>query len=557
MGRNDIDIAREARLQPIREIAAKLGLTEDDFEPYGRHKAKVSLGVLARHASAADGHLVLVTGITPTPAGEGKSTTTVGLSDALRKLGKRAVVALREPSLGPCFGVKGGAAGGGYAQIVPMEDINLHFTGDIHAITAAHNLLSAMLDNHVFQGNALGLDTRRIIWKRVMDMNERALRNIVLGLGGPVHGVPRESGFEITVASEIMAILCLSRDLDDLRSRISRIVVGEKADGTFVTAGELKAAGALTVLLKDAIKPNLVQTLEGTPAFVHGGPFANIAHGCSSLMATRMALKLGEIVVTEAGFASDLGAEKFFDIKCRAGGLTPSAAVLVATVRALKMHGGVKREDLGADNVAAVKAGLTNLEAHVENVRQFGVPVVVALNHFVADTPAEVSAVLDACKALDVQARLSRVWELGGAGGTDVAQAVLDAIGSGSSKFRHLYPDDLPLAKKMEIIATSVYGGAGVDILPAAATKLARYEAAGFGKLPICMAKTQNSLSDDPKKIARPRGFRVTVRDAKLAAGAGFVVGYAGEILTMPGLPKVPAAEAIDIDANGNVIGLF
>ena len=513
--------------------------------------------MLARHASGADGHLVLVTGITPTPAGEGKSTTTVGLSDALRKLEKRSVVALREPSLGPCFGVKGGAAGGGYAQIVPMEDINLHFTGDIHAITAAHNLLSALLDNHVFQGNALALDTRRIIWKRVLDMNERALRNIVLGLGGPVHGVPRESGFEITVASEIMAILCLSRDLDDLRSRISRIIVGEKADGTFVTAGELKAAGALTVLLKDAIKPNLVQTLEGTPAFVHGGPFANIAHGCSSLMATRMALKLGEIVVTEAGFASDLGAEKFFDIKCRTGGLRPSAAVLVATVRALKMHGGVKREDLGAENVAAVKAGLTNLEAHVENVRQFGVPVVVALNHFVADTQAEVNAVLDACKALDVQARLSRVWELGGAGGTDVAQAVLDAIGSGASKFRHLYPDDLPLAKKMEIIATSVYGGAGVDILPAAATKLARYEAAGFGKLPICMAKTQNSLSDDPKKIARPKGFRVTVRDAKLAAGAGFVVGYAGEILTMPGLPKVPAAEAIDIDANGNVVGLF
>jgi formate--tetrahydrofolate ligase len=369
--------------------------------------------------------------------------------------------------------------------------------------------------------------------------------------------VPRESGFEITVASEIMAILCLANGLDDLRQRISRVIVGEKADGTFVTAGELRAAGALTVLLKDAIKPNLVQTLEGTPAFVHGGPFANIAHGCSSLMATRMALKLGEIVVTEAGFASDLGAEKFFDIKCRTGGLRPSAAVLVATVRALKMHGGVKREELGAENVAAVKAGLANLEAHVENVRQFGVPVVVALNHFVADTPAEVGAVLDACKALDVPARLSRVWELGGAGGTDVAQAVLDAIGSGGGKFRHLYPDDLPLAKKMEIIATSVYGGAGVDILPAAAAKLARYEAAGFGKLPICMAKTQNSLSDDAKRVGRPRGFRVTVRDAKLAAGAGFVVGYAGEILTMPGLPKAPAAESIDIDAQGNVVGLF
>ena len=556
MGKNDIDIAREARLDPIIEVAAGLGLAAEDIEPYGRFKAKVDLGVLARHSSRPDGALVLVTGITPTPAGEGKSTTTVGLGDAFRKIGKRSIVAIREPSLGPCFGVKGGAAGGGHAQVVPMEDINLHFTGDIHAVGAAHNLLSAMLDNHLFQGNALGIDQRRVIWKRVLDMNERALRDIVIGLGGPAHGVPRESGFEITVASEIMAILCLSRDLADLKARIGRIVVADTADGRFVTAGELKAAGALTVLLKDAIKPNLVQTLAHTPAFVHGGPFGNIAHGCSSLIATRLALKLGEIVVTEAGFASDLGAEKFFDIKCRTGGLSPSAAVLVATVRALKMHGGVKREDLGAENVAAVQAGVKNLEAHVENVRQFGIPVVVALNHFVGDTPAEVDAVLAACKAMNVQARLSRVWELGGEGGVDVARAVLEAIGT-NGKFRPLYPEDLPLAKKIEIIATSVYGADGVDLLAPAAQKLARYEAAGYGKLPICMAKTQSSLSDDPKKIGRPIGFRITVRDAKAAAGAGYVVAYTGEIMTMPGLPKVPAAEGIDLDAQGNVIGLF
>ena len=557
MGRNDIEIARAAQLEPIARIAAALGLGEDDIEPYGRHKAKVASGVLARHARGADGALVLVTAITPTPAGEGKSTTTVGLGDAFRRLGKRAIVAIREPSLGPCFGVKGGAAGGGRAQVAPMEDINLHFTGDIHAIGAAHNLLAALLDNHLFQGNPSGLDARRVVWKRVLDMNDRALRGIVLGLGGPVNGIPRESGFEITVASEIMAILCLARDLDDLRARITRVVVGERADGSFVTAGDLKAAGALTVLLKDAIKPNLVQTLEGTPAFVHGGPFANIAHGCSSLTATRLGLELGEIVVTEAGFASDLGAEKFFDIKCRAGGLTPSAVVLVATVRALKMHGGVPREALGVENVAAVEHGLGNLEAHVDNVRQFGLPVVVALNHFVQDTAAEVDAVLAACRGLGVPARVSRVWEHGGAGGEEVARAVLEAIATGPAKFRHLYPDDLPLAKKMETIATAVYGADGVDLLPLAAQKLARYEAAGYGRLPICMAKTQNSLSDDPRKIGRPTGFRVTVRDAKLAAGAGFVVGYAGDIMTMPGLPKVPAAESIDIDASGNVVGLF
>jgi formate--tetrahydrofolate ligase len=439
-----------------------------------------------------------------------------------------------------------------------MEDINLHFTGDIHAVGAAHNLLAALVDNHLFQGNTVGLDARRVLWKRVLDMNDRALRHAIVGLGGPVNGVPRESGFEITVASEIMAILCLARDLDDLRARIGRVIVGETADARAVTAADVKAAGALTVLLKDAIKPNLVQTLEQTPAFVHGGPFGNIAHGCSSLIATRLALKLGNVVVTEAGFGSDLGAEKFFDIKCRAGGLTPSAAVIVATVRALKMHGGVPRTELAAENVAAVARGVENLAKHVENVRQFGVPAIVALNHFVADTDAEVRTVLDACRGMGATARLSRVWEDGGRGGTEVAQAVLDALPSAPpSKFRHLYPDDLPLVKKIEIIATAIYGADGVTLLPDAAAKLARYEAAGHGRLPVCMAKTQNSLSDDPRKLGRPRGFTITVRDAKVAAGAGFIVAYAGDIMTMPGLPKRPAAETIDIDADGNVIGLF
>jgi formate--tetrahydrofolate ligase len=438
-----------------------------------------------------------------------------------------------------------------------MEDINLHFTGDFHAVTSAHNLLSAVLDNHIFQGNALGIDSRRVVWKRVLDMNDRALRNIVLGLGGPVHGVPRESGFEITVASEIMAILCLSSDAVDLKARLARIIVAETADGRLVTAGELKVVGSLAVLLKDAIRPNLVQTIEGTPAFVHGGPFANIAHGCNSLAATRLALKLGDVVVTEAGFASDLGAEKFFDIKCRAGGLTPSAAVIVATVRALKMHGGVPRDQLGKEDVAAVTRGLANLEKHVENIRQFGVPAIVALNHFTADTEAEVKAVMDACAAMGVPARLSRVWADGGKGGTDVAKAVLDAIDAGASKFSVLYPDELALEKKIETIATRIYGANGITLLPAAATKLKRFAELGYGRLPVCMAKTQNSLSDDAKKLGRPRDFTVTIRDAKVAAGAGFVVAYAGDILTMPGLPKVPAAEAIDLDADGNVVGLF
>jgi formate--tetrahydrofolate ligase len=554
--KSDIEIARAAQLRPIHDIAAGLGLGMNDIDLYGETKAKIRAAAIHRARDRADGKLVLVTAMTPTPAGEGKSTTTVGLGDAFRKLGKRAIVAIREPSLGPCFGMKGGAAGGGFAQVVPMEDINLHFTGDFHAITAAHNLLAAVLDNHIFQGNALGIDARRVLWKRVLDMNDRALRTIVLGLGGPVHGVPRESGFEITVASEIMAILCLSTDLADLKTRIARILVAETADARMVTAGELKVVGSLAVLLKDAIRPNLVQTIEGTPAFVHGGPFANIAHGCNSLAATRLALKLGEVVVTEAGFASDLGAEKFFDIKCRAGGLTPSAAVIVATVRALKMHGGVARDALGREDVAAVERGLANLEKHVENIRQFGVPAVVALNHFTADTDAEVKTVMDACARLGVPARLSRVWADGGAGGTDVARALLDAMEE-PGKFAVLYPDELPLEKKIETIATRIYGARDVAILPAAATKLARFTELGYGRLPVCMAKTQNSLSDDARKLGRPRDFTVTIRDAKVAAGAGFVVAYAGDILTMPGLPKVPAAEAIDLDADGNVVGLF
>ena len=555
--KSDIEIARAAHLRPIQEVAAGLGLGPGDIDLYGETKAKIRSAAIQRVAGNADGKLVLVTAMTPTPAGEGKSTTTVGLGDAFRQLGKRSMVALREPSLGPCFGVKGGAAGGGHAQVVPMEDINLHFTGDFHAITAAHNLLSAVLDNHIFQGNALGLDSRRIVWKRVLDMNDRALRNIVLGLGGPGHGVPRESGFEITVASEVMAILCLATDLADLKARLARIIVAETAEGRMATAGELKVVGSMAVLLKDAIRPNLVQTIEGTPAFVHGGPFANIAHGCNSLAATRLALKLSDVLVTEAGFASDLGAEKFFDIKCRVGGLTPSAAVIVATVRALKMHGGVPRAALGTEDVAAVQRGLANLEKHVENVRQFGVPAVVALNHFTADSDAEVKTVMDACAAMGVPARLSRVWADGGAGGTDVAKAVLDAIAAGPSKFAVLYPDELPLEKKIETIATRMYGANGITLLPIAATKLQRFAELGYGRLPVCMAKTQSSLSDDAKKLGRPRDFTVTIRDAKVAAGAGFVVAYAGDVLTMPGLPKVPAAEVIDLDADGNVVGLF
>jgi formate--tetrahydrofolate ligase len=558
MGVSDLEIARAAKLQPIHTIAETLGLNGADLELHGTYKAKIRRETVERLRDRPTGALVLVTGMTPTPAGEGKSTITVGLGDALRHLGKRAVIALREPSLGPCFGVKGGAAGGGHAQVMPMEDINLHFTGDFHAVTSAHNLLAAVVDNHLHQGNALRLDPRRVTWKRVLDMNDRALRNIVAGLGGPVHGVPREAGFEITAASELMAILCLSRDLHDLKAKIGRIVVGERADGSLVTADDLGVSGALAVLLKDAVKPNLVQTLEGTPAFVHGGPFGNIAHGCNSLIATSLALRLGEIVVTEAGFASDLGAEKFLDIKCRAGGLEPAAAVIVATVRALKTHGGVARDALGGENVVAVRKGMENLAQHVENVGRYGLPPVVALNHFVADTDAEVAAVIEGCAALGAPARVARVWEEGGVGGADLARVVLDTIARRQAgSFRVLYPDDMPLVRKLETVATTMYGADGVDVLPPAAAKLARWEKLGHGRLPVCVAKTQNSLSDDPRKLGRPRGFRITIRDAKLSAGAGFVVAYAGDILTMPGLPEHPAAEGMDIDAEGNVTGLF
>ena len=558
MGKQDLDIARTVTLKPIQEIGATVGLTAAELEPFGHYKAKIAWDAIERRRAEPDGALVLVTAMTPTPAGEGKSTTTVGLADGLGRVGKRAMVALREPSLGPVFGMKGGATGGGRAQLAPMEDINLHFTGDMHAIGSAHNLLAAMLDNHLAQDNALRLDTRRVLWKRVLDMNDRALRNIVLGLGGPAHGVPREGGFEITVASEVMAILCLSADLQDFKARVERIVVGETADGAPITAGQLKAAGAMAVLMKDAIKPNLVQTLEGTPALVHGGPFGNIAHGCNSVIATRLALKLAEVVVTEAGFASDLGAEKFFDIKCRTAGLVPTAAVIVATIRALKMHGGVGLADLARPDVAAVRRGLDNLAKHVENVRLFGVAPVVALNHFVGDSDAEAAAVMEACRGWDVPAEISRGWEQGGAGTMALARVVLDVVkGADRSTFHPLYPDDLPLEQKIETIATKVYGADGVRLLPAAAQKLARWQALGHGRLPVCMAKTQNSLSDDAKKPGRPRGFTVSVRDAKLAAGAGFVVAYAGDILTMPGLPKVPGAESMDIDATGNIIGLF
>jgi formate--tetrahydrofolate ligase len=540
MGTRDLETARSVKLRPIQDVAETLGLAAADLEPYGSYKAKVRWEAIERSRVRPDGALVLVTAMTPTPAGEGKSTTTIGLADGLRKLGTRSIAALRQPALGPLFGAKGGATGGGRAQVAPMEEINLHFTGDMHAIGAAHNLVAAMVDNHLAQGNALALDPRRILWKRVVDMNDRALRNIVIGLGGPAHGVPRESGFEITEASEVMAIFCLATDLRDFRYRAERVIVGETADGGLVTAGQLRAAGAMAVLVKDALKPNLVQTLEGTPALVHGGPFGNIAHGCSSLIATRLGLKLGEVVVTEAGFATDLGGEKFVDITCRTGGLTPACAVIVTTVRAVKLH------------------GLENLAKHVENVRRFGLVPVVAVNRFASDTEAEVVEILEACRAMGVRAEDSRAWELGGAGATNLAQAVLDTIHSAdAATFRYLYADDVPLTKKIEAIATEIYGADGVRLMPAAATKLARWQAAGYGGLAVCIAKTQNSLSDDATKPGRPRGFSVTVRDAKLAAGAGFVIAYAGDILTMPGLPKVPGAESIDVDPDGNIVGLF
>ena len=553
--RTDIEIAQAAKMLPISQVAARAGIGEELLEHYGRYKAKLDLTSL--RDKPRKGKLILVTAINPTPAGEGKTTTSVGLADALARLDKNVLLCLREPSLGPVFGVKGGAAGGGYAQVVPMEDINLHFTGDFHAIGAANNLLAAMLDNHIQQGNALGIDPRRITWRRCVDMNDRQLRNIVDGLGGKANGTPREDGFDITVASEIMAVLCLATDLKDLKERLARIIVGYTYAGAPVTAADLKAQGAMAALLKDAIKPNLVQTLENTPAFVHGGPFANIAHGCNSVSATDAALKLADYVVTEAGFGADLGAEKFLDIKCRAAGMTPDAVVVVATVKALKYNGGVPKAELGAENVEALERGLPNLLKHVENITQvFGLPCVVAINRFVNDTDAELALIRDKCRALGVNVALSEVWAKGGAGGEDLAREVLRLVEQ-PKHFQFSYDLDQPLKAKIETIVRRVYGGAGVAYSGAADKELARLEELGFGGLPVCMAKTQYSLSDDPAKLGRPEGFTVTVSKVKVSAGAGFVVVQTGDIMTMPGLPKVPAAEKIDVDENGRITGLF
>ena len=555
--RSDIEIAQSTQMLPITEIAAKAGIDEEYLEVYGRWKAKVDAVKLLKESKRPNGKLVLVTAITPTPAGEGKTTTTVGLADALRQLGKNAMVALREPSLGPVFGIKGGAAGGGYAQVVPMEDINLHFTGDFHAIGAANNLLAAMLDNHIHQGNALDIDTRRITWKRVVDMNDRQLRFIVDGLGGKANGVPREDGFDITVASEVMAILCLASDIDDLKARLARIIVGYSRSGKPVTAADLRAAGAMAALLKDTIKPNLVQTLEHTPALIHGGPFANIAHGCNSLMATRLALKLSDYTVTEAGFGADLGAEKFLDIKCRLGGLRPSAAVVVATVRALKNHGGVPKAELTAENLEALEKGLPNLLQHVENITTvYKLPAVVAINRFPTDTEAELKLIADKCRQLGVNVALSEVWGCGGAGGVELAREVV-RLCEMPNDFSYAYDVDCPIAEKIETIVRKVYRGDGVEFTAAAKKQLKELEALGFGKLPVCMAKTQYSFSDNPKLLGAPRSFTVTVRNLKVSAGAGFIVALTGNIMTMPGLPKVPAAEQIDVDSNGKISGLF
>ena len=554
---SDIEIAQQAKMQKITDVAAKLGISEDDIELYGKYKAKLSYDLIRRVKDKKDGKLILVTAITPTPAGEGKSTTTVGLAQGLAKLGKKVIVALREPSLGPCMGIKGGAAGGGYSQVVPMEDINLHFTGDFHAITSAHMLLAAMLDNHIQQGNALNIDPRRIAWKRVVDMNDRELRNIVVGLGGKAHGVPRQDGFDITVASEVMAILCLASSLHDLKERLAKIIVAYDYNGNPVTAGQIKAQGAMAALLKDAVKPNLVQTLENVPAIIHGGPFANIAHGCNSVMATQTGLKLADYTITEAGFVADLGAEKFFDIKCRYAGLKPDAAVIVATVRALKMHGGVPKTDLKTPNVEAVKKGLVNLEKHIENVKKFGVPCVVAINIFAQDTAEELEAVREHCAKHGVNVALSDVFAKGGEGGIDLAKEVIALADSGESKFAPIYPLDMSLKGKIETIAKEIYGADGVNYTKEADKALKEFEELGYGNLPICMAKTQYSFSDDPALLGRPSGFKITIRNCRIAAGAGFIVVLTGDVMTMPGLPKVPAAEKIDVTDDGVISGLF
>ena len=555
--KTDIQIAQEAEMSHIRDVAASIGIEEDDLELYGKYKAKLSDDLYDKIKDNPDGKLVLVTAINPTPAGEGKTTTTVGLGEAFAKMNKKAIIALREPSLGPCFGIKGGAAGGGYAQVVPMEDLNLHFTGDFHAITSANNLLAALLDNHIQQGNELGIDPRQIVWKRCMDMNDRVLRNIVVGLGSKMDGMVREDHFVITVASEIMAILCLADDMADLKKRLGRIIVAYTFDGKPVTADDLQATGSMAALLKDALKPNLIQTLEHTPAIVHGGPFANIAHGCNSVRATKTALKLADYVITEAGFGADLGAEKFFDIKCRMAGLKPDAVVLVATIRALKYNGGVPKDELSSENLDALKAGIVNLEKHIENLHKFGVPVVVTLNSFVTDTKAETDFVEQFCKERGCEFALSEVWEKGGEGGIDLANKVLETIEHKESNFKVLYDDSLSLKEKIETVAKEIYGADGVTYSPAAERELKRITDLGMGDFPVCMAKTQYSLSDDAKKLGRPSGFKINVREVYASAGAGFVVAVNGSIMTMPGLSKKPAAYGIDVDDNGVITGLF
>ena len=557
MYKTDIEIAKEAIMKPIGEVAEKLGITSDELELYGKYKAKLSDELWDRVKNNEDGKLILVTAINPTPAGEGKTTVTVGLGEAFNRLNKKAVIALREPSLGPCFGIKGGAAGGGYAQVVPMEDLNLHFTGDFHAITSANNLLAALLDNHIKQGNTLGIDTNQIVWKRCLDMNDRVLRNVVVGIGAAADGVVREDHFVITVASEIMAVLCLADDMKDLKERLARIVVAYNFEGKPVTAGDLNAVGSMAALLKDAIKPNLIQTLENSPAIVHGGPFANIAHGCNSVRATKTALKLADYVITEAGFGADLGAEKFFDIKCRMAGLKPAAVVLVATIRALKYNGGADKKELGNENMEALKKGIVNLEKHIENLKQYGVPVVVTLNKFVSDTEAELGFVKSFCEERGCDFELAEVWEKGGLGGEELAKKVINTIETKESNYAPIYSDELSIKEKIEAICTKIYGADGVDFAPAADKAIKKIEELGFGSFPVCMAKTQYSLSDNASLLGRPEGFRVTVREAYVSAGAGFVVALTGSIMTMPGLPKTPAAFSIDVDDNGDIVGLF
>ncbi len=554
---SDIEIAQSCKMKDIHTIAAQACILENEIEPYGKYKAKLSLDILKRLSSKPDGKLVLVSAITPTPAGEGKSTTTVGLGQALNKIGKKAVIALREPSLGPVFGVKGGAAGGGYSQVVPMEDINLHFTGDIHAVTAANNLLSALIDNHIFHGNSLNIDLREVIWKRCLDMNDRVLREIIVGIGPKSNGFLRQDYFMITAASEIMAILCLATDMEDLKQRLGNIVVAYDADGKPVTARDLNAQGALALLLKEAIKPNLVQTLENTPAIIHGGPFANIAHGCNSILATKMGLKLGEYLITEAGFGADLGGEKFLDIKCRYGGLNPSAVVLVATIRALKMHGGVLKTELEMENVQAVQKGFANLRKQVENIRKFNLPVLVAINRFSADTDAEIQALEEMCRSQNIEVVLNECWEKGGEGGIEMAEKLVEMVQSGTGGYKPLYDLSSSLQQKVETIAQSIYGADSVVFSPQARKEIKKLEKYGYDKLPVCMAKTQYSLSDNPDLLGEPKGFKITVKDVRVSAGAGFVVCLTGDIMTMPGLPKIPAANVMDIDKDGKITGLF